>query len=249
MKADATKETSVPVMALTKAMKQDGLEEPSTGIMAVQTGDQSGRDGEAPKPRHGIAQELSTPVKTLKKPKKKPKHMDSTPFTASRKAVKADVKVDVKPVMVLSTGKGRSCKTVRALDAETQAMLDDTKNRQTANAVDASGGAPVAEAQAMLEDTQTRELAVAEASVTMQRAMESQDNQTTRSALVAADVAGADSQLLSEARERPEHLRLLRARFNAGAFRLGSNAQLKCGNEAISAATPDIGVNQETGVS
>ena len=53
--------------------------DPTMDNMAVQTGDQSGRDGEAPEPRHGFAQEamkaevtkeLSTPVKTLKKPKK-----------------------------------------------------------------------------------------------------------------------------------------------------------------------------------
>ena len=99
-------------------------------------------------------------------------------------------------------------------------MLDDTKNRQIANAVDASGGAPVAEAQAMLEDTQTRKLAVGEASVMLQPAMTSKDTQTTRAML-------------------------LRARFDAGAFRLGSNAQLKCGYEAISTVTPDTGVSQE----
>ena len=80
MKAEFTKDAFIPVMALTKAMKPDGLEEPSTPIMAVKTGNQSGRDGEALEPRHGVAQkamkadvtkELSTPVKTLKKPKKR----------------------------------------------------------------------------------------------------------------------------------------------------------------------------------
>ena len=45
---------------------------------------------------------------------------------------------------------------------------------------------------------------------------------------------GVDNQT-TKARKRPEHRRLLRARFNAGAFRLGSNAQL-------STATPDTGV-------
>ena len=190
----------------------------------------------------------------MKKPKKKPKHIDSTPVTASKKAVKADVKPDLMAeppttvmvskesdqsgldgealeprhgfaqkamkadvTKVLSTGKGRACKAVRALNAEAQAMLDDTKTRQPANAEDASCGAPVAEAQAMLEDIKTRELAVAEASVMLQRAMASQDIQTMRSALVAADVAGVDNQLLAEARDRSEtleaatvHLRPLR---------------------------------------
>ena len=147
----------------------------------------------------------ATPVKTLKKPKKKPKAV-----TKASEAIKSTSALPDQEIGIHDSTTPVNAIVDATSILETEGV--DTKTLEGADttilvAADVAGldkqrSAKVSKAG---DTVQPREPAVQ----TLKKLNVMEDNQMT------------------EARQRPEHLQLLRARFNAGAFRLGSNTGVK----------------------